>query len=168
MYICLPINCCMKNMNISVIRCRCHERVSAMILHSTQSFLVELQGLVRGRRKVQIKPDHATVVTADDEVIARRMDIDARQPLAAAQQLLDEFLLHEMINLDVLLGSHEEERTQWMEADRLHCSGGLGEGELGLALGQLMDANRRGASCGGQGRQIIALVMPHYTRDRCG
>lgn len=52
---------------------------------------------------IEVEPAHATILAADDQVIAARMDGERRDPLHTRGELLDEFLLSEIVQSDVYL-----------------------------------------------------------------
>ncbi len=124
-------------MHAAVVRSRGHEWIPLVEGHIAHGSLVELERAVRRRGQVQIEPHHSSVVTAHDDVVARGMHVDGRQPLAARHELLDQLLLHQMEHLDVLLRDHEQERSGRVEGDGLQVARGLREGVLRLAFGQL-------------------------------
>jgi hypothetical protein len=76
----------MKDVNRPVIRCTSHERVPMMESHGTQGALVVFESLVRRMRQVQIKPNHATVKTPNNQVISTWMDIERRDPTTPRYQ----------------------------------------------------------------------------------
>ena len=82
-----------------------------MELHVADSSLMELESLVRSGRQVHIEPHYSAIIAAKDNVVSRRVDIHRRQPLAATEQALHKFLLHEMEYLYMLL-SHNKEKWQ--------------------------------------------------------
>jgi hypothetical protein len=63
-------------------------------------------------------------------MIPRRVDIHARDHLAAADKLLNHLLLLKIEHLDVLLRGHEEKRAAWMKGDALYSARGLGKRKL--------------------------------------
>ena len=110
-----------------------------MIIQAAHCLFVKLQSFVGRRGQVQIKPDHSPIVRTHDDVVARGVHVDGRQPLAATDQLLHHLLLNQVENLDMLLCDHKNIRPTRVERQSLHFARGLGEGELGLALGHLVN-----------------------------
>lgn len=106
-----------------------------MILHSSDSLLVELQRLIRCGGQIQVKPDHSAVVGADNQMVSTGVHVNAGQPLAATHQLLDQLLLYQVEHLDMLLRCHKQERSGRMEGHCLDVTRRLSEGVLRPALG---------------------------------
>lgn len=63
----------------------------------------------------------------------------AGDPLAVGHELLGEFLLDEVIDAHIALGSHEKEGPDWMERNTLHHALVLAEGVLGEPLAYLVN-----------------------------
>lgn len=66
---------------------------ASLALGVSNHLSVVLEGLVRRAGEVEVEPRYPPVVAADDQVVPRRVDIDAADPLASADQLLHQHLV---------------------------------------------------------------------------
>jgi hypothetical protein len=70
-----PVHGGVEDVNGSIIGGGGHEGILVMVLHIADSLLVIFEGLVRGAREIEIKPNHTTIIAPNDDMIARWMDI---------------------------------------------------------------------------------------------
>jgi hypothetical protein len=78
--------------------------------------------------QVQIEPTHLLVITSDNQIVAERMHVHARDPLDTRLERPQELLLSEVVQPDVTLRGGKEPRLERVERDSL-------DGPLGFAEG---------------------------------
>ncbi|EJK63649.1 hypothetical protein THAOC_15681, partial [Thalassiosira oceanica] len=150
-----------ENVNRAVVARARHQGVLRVESHGPEGSLVVLEGPVGRPREVEVEPDEAAVETSDDDVIPRGVNVNGRDVTAPRHETLDHGLLHQVVDPDVLLRRHEQERLPGVEAGELGLPAlGLAEGLLTRRLRELVDEYRRRPRAGGHGHEVIPLAVP--------
>ncbi|KAH3662334.1 hypothetical protein OGAPHI_005586 [Ogataea philodendri] len=158
-----------ENVHGSVVGSRTEQRQTALVVgHRTHSLVVVPQGLIRRGAEIQIVPQNTLVVrTGQNMVTAARMDIHARKPSGARKQLLLQLLLLQIVNSNVPLRHHHQNRLGRMELSVHHDSLALVEWRLRRVTRELVDQNRRlVASFGRNSDEIVATTVPGHPLER--
>lgn len=136
------------------------EGQAAVELDRTDSLRVEAHGLVRAVGQVEVVPQQAAVVGADDEVVAARVDVHGGDPARAGLDDLEELLALEVVAADHALGSDEEVGARGVELGRLGEAGQLAEGYLAEVLGERVDDDGAALAGGRDGAEEVAAAVP--------
>lgn len=133
---------------------------AAVELYGTDGLWVEAHGLVGAVGQVEVVPQQAAVVGADDEVVAARVDVDGGDPARAGLDDLDELLALQVVAADHALGGDEEVRARRVELGRLGEAGQLAEGHLAEVLGERVDDDGAALAGGRDGAEEVAAAVP--------
>lgn len=102
-----------KNLTTPIIAGIRKQRQRRVKRHVPDGRGVEPQRLVRLGAQLEVVPEQALVVGADEQVVAARVHGDAGNPFRAGRQDLDELLLGQVVAADRVAGGDEEERFGW-------------------------------------------------------
>ena len=137
------------------------QRVPALVVRDRpDGRRVEPQRLVRLGAQLEVVPEQALVVGADEQVVAAGVHVDAGDPLGAGLQDLDEFLLGEVVAADGVAGGDEEDGLAGVELRSLRDALQPAEGELRQVLGDGVDGDGAGLAPGGDGGEVVAAAVP--------
>lgn len=117
----------MRNDNAPIIGSGSEERIPLVEGDASDGVAVQPQRLIRFRTQVQIEPQHLPVVGTDQQIITAHMNRHRRYPLGIRQQLLQQRLLHQIVDPDVSLRGDEEIRFRRMEENTLNQAFGFRE-----------------------------------------
>lgn len=138
----------------------CEEGQSAVELYGADGLWVEAHGLVGAVGQVEVVPEQAAVVGADDEVVAARVDVHGGDPAGAGLDDLDELLALQVVAADHALGGDEEVGARRVELGCLGEAGELAEGDLAEVLGERVDDDGAALAGGGDGAEEVAAAVP--------
>ena len=111
---------------------------------------VMAQRLVRSLAELEIVPDDALVETAEHDVVAHRVHVEAGQPAYAWLQRLNQGLGDEIVYADLTLRGDEKVRSRRVKGDLLDVALEPLERSLSLMARQLVDQDRMPIACPGQ------------------
>mmetsp|Transcript_58801 Transcript_58801/g.127200 ORF Transcript_58801/g.127200 Transcript_58801/m.127200 type:complete len:275 (-) Transcript_58801:1343-2167(-) len=122
-----------------------------------------LERLIRLRPEVKVEPHYTPIVRTSNDVISTRMDRERSNPSSTADELLQMFLLLQVVDADSCLRRDKEVRLSRVERAALHLATlHLGEGTHGLLLLECVDDAliRRRSCLRTHGGAVISLRMP--------
>lgn len=111
--------------------------------HGTNGLVVEAHRLVGPGGQVEIVPEQAAIVGADDEIVSAGVHVKGRDPAGAGLDDLDKFLSLQVVAANGALCGDEEERARRVEGDALCEAGEAAEGDLRQVLRQCVDGDGR-------------------------
>ncbi len=119
-----------KDVDGAIIRATGEEWVLLTEVNLTNGLVVILQVLVWRAAHVHIEPDDLFIICAENEVVALRVNADARYPLGACLVFVHHALLLEVVLEHGLMCGDHKVWLRWVECHGLNDTLGLREGSL--------------------------------------
>jgi len=130
---------CVEYLYCPVIRRRREERVRRVEVERPNRLRMVPQILVRFVAQLQIEPAEFPVVPADNQVIARWVDVHGRDPFDSRHERLQQLLLGKVVHPHISLRCDEELWSGRMEEHHLDGPLDFLEGRLRMAPRYLMN-----------------------------
>mmetsp|Transcript_540 Transcript_540/g.1457 ORF Transcript_540/g.1457 Transcript_540/m.1457 type:complete len:209 (-) Transcript_540:233-859(-) len=140
-----------EHVHCGVVAAACKERVGAVEGAPAHRVVVVPQRLVRLGGQVEVVPREPLVLGAHNDVVAAGVHRQARDAAGAANELLGERLLRQVVHTHVVLRRHKEEGLGGVERNARHAAAVLFERVLRRALGQLVHQHRLSVARGRDG-----------------